>query len=222
MSQFLRNLPALSPEQQQLLEKSHVLVVGCGGLGGYVLELLARLGVGELTAADGDCFELSNLNRQLLSTHETLGQNKAAVAKTRVETICPDIRFHACTDFFSSENTQELLAGKDLVIDALDSIPDRLALERACAQAGLTILHGAVQGWMAQIAVVPPGSGMLARLYEGHPAAEDKSCLAFTPALCASLQCAEAVKVLCKEPSALSGRLLMADLRSMDFETIPL
>lgn len=220
LTQFSRNLPALSQEQQDLLHRSHVLVLGCGGLGGYVIENLVRLGVGTLTAVDGDRFEESNLNRQTLSTQAALGRSKALEARSRALSIDPNIDFRAVDAFFSAENAAELLSGKDLVIDALDSIPDRLLLEQLCAGHGLSLVHGAVHGWMAQAAVLLPGSGLLERIYSGAAAPADKSCLAFAPALCAAVQCAAAVRLLCGEPSGLENRLLLADLKTMDFELL--
>ena len=217
LERYIRNLPTLTAQEQQSLAEKHVLILGCGGLGGYLCEYMVRLGVGEITAADPDCFEESNLNRQLLSSTETLGQSKALTAKARAEAINPAVRFHAAEAAFCAENADTLLAGKDLVLDALDSAADRLLLEDACARAGLTLVHGAVHGWTAQVAVVPPGNGLLHRLYGAAEAADpDKSCLVFTPALCAALQAAEAAKLLAERPSALSGQLLMADLQTMD------
>ena len=80
-----RNIPSLSIEEMEKLAESRVLVVGCGGLGGNIIEHLTRAGVGSLTVVDGDVFEESNLNRQLLSTSENLGQKKAAAAAERVK-----------------------------------------------------------------------------------------------------------------------------------------
>lgn len=218
--QFLRNIPAISKAQQQLLQDKHVLVLGCGGLGGTIIENLVRLGVGRITAVDGDRFEESNLNRQLLSTHDSLGLNKAFAAKLRAESINPNIRFFAIGDFFCEENAASLLDGKDIVMDALDSISARLTLEKHCAEKRLPIVHGAVQGWTAQVAVIRPGSGLLSRLYDRKTEGGDKSCLAFTPAFCAALQCSEAVKLLCGVKPEPENSLLIADLRHMDFEKV--
>lgn len=212
-----RNHPAISEAQQEKLKNSHVLVLGCGGLGGNIIENLVRLGAGHITAVDGDIFDESNLNRQILAIGETLGMNKALAAKKRARSIDPGIDFRAVEEFFTEANGHALLEGVDLVMDALDSIPARLLLEKLCAEKGVSIVHGAVQGWMAQVAVVRPGSGLLTRLYEGKGGG-DKSCLAFTPAFCAALQCAEAVKLLCGHEAESS--LLLADLRGMDFETL--
>ena len=219
---FSRNFPALSEQEQQTLAEKHVLLLGCGGLGGFSCEYLVRLGVGEITAVDPDRFEESNLNRQLLSSTETLGKSKALTAEARAKAINPAVRFHAVEAAFCAENAAEMLAGKDLVIDALDNAADRLLLEDACAQAGVTLVHGAIHGWMAQVAVVLPGSGMLHQLYTPDATASDKACLVFTPALCAALQTAEAAKLLTGRESSLAGKLLLVDLRTMDTTIITL
>jgi len=218
----MRNFPALTAQEQQTLAKKHVLVLGCGGLGGFICEYLVRLGVGEITAADPDCFEASNLNRQLLCSGQTLEQSKAETACARAAAINPEVRFHAFRKAFRGENAAELLAGKDLVIDALDNADDRLTLEDACAEVGVTLVHGAVHGWTAQIAAVTPGSGVLRRLYQPGAADGDKSCLVFAPALCAAVQTAEAVKLLTGRPSSLAGKLMLVDLQTMDTEIIAL
>ena len=96
-------------------------------------------------------------------------------------------------------------------------------LARACAALNIPLVHGAIQGWYAQVAVIPPGCDLLDRLYPaGEPAAGDKSSLAFTPALCAALQASEAVKLLCGRDSPLAGKLLCADLLNQDYEVLSL
>ena len=217
---FSRNFPALSAQEQQTLGEKHVLLLGCGGLGGFLCEYLVRLGVGEITAADPDHFEESNLNRQLLSDVSMLGRSKVLAAEARAKAINPAVRFHAVEGAFCAENAAELVTGKDLVLDGLDNAADRLLLEDACAQAGVTLVHGAIHGWMAQVAVVPPGGAMLHRLYTADAVAADKACLVFTPALCAAVQVAEAAKLLTGREPSLAGKLLMIDLRTMDSTAI--
>ena len=92
---YERNIPAVSPEEQETLSGKRVLVAGCGGLGGYIIEYLVRMGVGELTVADGDVFEPSNLNRQLLSGSDTLGRGKAAAAAARARNVNPSVKVTA-------------------------------------------------------------------------------------------------------------------------------
>lgn len=223
MERFERNFPALTAQEQQMLTNKHVLILGCGGLGGYLCEYMTRLGVGRITAVDPDCFEKSNLNRQLLSSEETLGCSKALTAMQRARSINPGLRFVAEQTAFDAATAQRLLADVDIVLDGLDSAADRLLMEDACAKAGVKIVHGAVHGWMAQVAVVLPGSGMLHRLYGAATAGDgDKACLVFTPAYCAALQATEAAKLLVGRESSLEGRLLMTDLLSMDTNIITL
>ena len=206
-----------------MLTEKHVLILGCGGLGGYLCEYMTRLGVGHITAVDPDCFEKSNLNRQLLSSETTLGCGKALAAKQRALSVNPDIRFDAEQTAFDADTAQRLLAGVDLVLDGLDTAADRLLMEDACAAAGVKIVHGAVHGWMAQVAVVLPGSGLLHRLYGAASAGDgDKACLVFAPAYCAAVQAAEAAKLLVGRESTLEGCLLMTDLLSMDTNIITL
>ena len=219
---FSRNMPALSPEEQVRLAGAHVFVAGCGGLGGHVLELLLRLGVGRITAADGDRFVLSNRNRQLLSLESNLGQSKVQAARLRALDINPAVKFRAVETVLDGDNLPALLDGCDLVMDALDSVEARLTLADACGDAGLTLVHGAVYGWLAQVTVVPPGSGALHRLYEGGAPARPSTVLSPAPALCAAVQCAEAAKLLAGRGSDLTGRLFAADLERMEFQLVEL
>ena len=217
---YCRNIPAISAEEQAILGEKHVLVAGCGGLGGYLIEHLARLGVGRLTVVDGDVFEASNLNRQMLSAPALLGRGKAEAAKERVALINPGVAVTAVADYLDEENADRLLAGCDLALDALDSAPARLLLAEACARQGVYLVHGAVQGWSVQASVVPPGSGLLHRLYADAQPAKRKTVLPFTAAFCASVQASEAVKCLCARPSALENRLLLGDLQHMDWDIL--
>jgi len=216
-----RNIPALSPDECAALQTKHVCVVGCGGLGGYIIELLARIGVGALTVVDGDVFDATNLNRQLLSEEALLGKSKAVAAAARVRRINSDVRVTAVPRFFTAENSGRILEGCDLVIDALDNAEARLLLGSACASAGLTIVHGAISGWHGRVTIVPPGSGVYDKLYPPRTSgAPKKGNPGFTPAVCASIQTAEAVKLLTGRPPSLLGKLLLIDLRTMEFVKI--
>ncbi len=216
---FLRNIPSISQAEQETLRGKKVFVAGCGGLGGYICEYLVRAGVGAIAAADGDLFEESNFNRQILSLQSTLGINKARAAKERAQQINPEVSFTAFEEFFTADKAEKMLESADIVIDALDSPADRIILEEECGKRGLYLVHGAISGWNAQISLVTPGSSFLKNLYAGAlPSAS--SCLCPTPALCAALQAAEALKILCGRASSLEGKLLLADLLNMEFEII--
>ncbi len=217
-TRYSRNIPAVSPEEQAMLKDRRVLVLGCGGLGGYIIENLLRMGVGHITAVDGDSFDETNLNRQLLATETNLGQNKAAAAALRAKEINSQVEFTAIEDFFTEENAEAIVAGHDLVMDALDSVEARLLLEDVCAKLDVTIVHGAVKGWVMQAAVIPPGERLMHILYASPAETREQSTLPMTAQLCAALQCAEALKLLCEHPSALENRLLVGDLQQLDWE----
>lgn len=225
--QYERNFPAISAEEQEMLRRKHVLVLGCGGLGGYLIELLARLGVGRLTVVDGDGFEPSNLNRQLYSAPAVLGRSKAVTAAERVRAIAPNTAVEPVHAFFTEQNSDKLVQGTDLVMDALDNLPARLLLEDTCDRCHVPYVHGAILGWNLQVTTGLPGSGVLHELYGGisqqtadEPA--NKTSLSMTPAVCAGLQVAEAVKLLTGQPPALSGKLLLLNLRTMEQRIVTL
>ncbi len=220
-ARYERNIPALSEQECVLLHKKKVLVAGCGGLGGHIIELLARIGVGNIVAVDGDVFDESNLNRQLLSEISLLGTSKAEAAGERIARINPHVQLQAVHAFLTEENAAELISGCDAVIDALDSIPARRMLANACSEVGVPYVYGAICGWVAQAAVSMPGDGLVGRLYPENVSVSDKSVLSFTPALCASMQAGLCVKLLCDRPVE-SGKLYYFDLQDMEFETIPM
>ncbi len=151
--------------QLQLL-KSRVAVVGCGGLGGHIFEMLVRLGVGNLVVIDPDFFVESNLNRQLLATVATLGRYKVEVARERGEMINPVVAVEVLSQSFQSDRGAQLLSSCDLVFDALDSIPLRLQLADLCSSFEIVLIHGAVAGWYGQVAPVPPASGIMGQIYQ--------------------------------------------------------
>lgn len=218
----IRNIPALSAEDMDKLNKSRVLVVGCGGLGGNVIENLARIGVGSMTVADGDVFTESNLNRQILCTPDDLGKSKALTAAERVSRIDPSITVVPVCEPLTKENAPALMADADLVIDCLDNIESRLILEDAASEAGLFIVHGAISGWDLQVMLAPPGSGLLRDLYAGIPEDDVKTSLSFTPAACAALEVSLAVSFLTGQESPLEGILLTGSLKDIQFHTVNL
>lgn len=218
---YLRNVPALSEQECSLLRGKQVAVVGCGGIGGYLIELLSRIGVGSIRAIDPDVFDESNLNRQLLLEESLIGLPKALAAQQRVQRVNGQVTVEPVIAALDADNALALLSGCDLALDGLDSIPARRILAAACTKAQLPYVYGAISGWVAQAAVVMPGDGFLAALYPPNAAIRDKSVLSFAPALCASLQAALAVKLLVGRPVE-SGVLYYCDLLHQEFETIPL
>ena len=134
MNQFSRTELLIGAEAMEKLHRSRVAVFGVGGVGGYVVEALARSGVGTLDLIDNDVVSLTNLNRQIIATHATLGMRKVDAAAERVRDICPEIQVnrHAC--FFLPENADTFdFTQYDYVVDAVDTVSAKLALVEKCA-----------------------------------------------------------------------------------------
>ena len=218
---YLRNVPALTEAECDLLRQKRVLVVGCGGLGGNLISIFSRIGIGYLRIVDGDVFEQTNLNRQLFSEIPVLGHNKARVAADRVARINPDITVDVVETFLTEENASMLLRDCDIVVDALDNIPGRRLVAAACEEADLPLVYGAISGWVAQSAISMPGDKLVEKLYPEDTVVRDKSVLSFTPALCASMQAAMCVRYLTGRPVE-TGVIYYFDLLNQEFETIPM
>ncbi len=225
-TRYRRNRRMISVAQQLTLFRSQVAVVGCGGLGGYVLEELARLGVGRLVAIDPDTFEEHNLNRQLLASQATLGRNKSAAAAERIAQVNPAVTVRAIQAPFTREVATELLEGVDVVADGLDRIDTRLELAAACGVLGIPLVHGAIAGWFGYVTTVFPGEDTLQRLYSRRPTTKgieaDLGNPSFTPAVVASLEVAEIVKIRLGIGTLLRGRVLCVNLLDMDMECVAL
>lgn len=217
---YARNKKTLSDEDQLKLSTSCVAIVGCGGLGGYIAEELARIGVGRLVLIDGDRLEVSNLNRQIMSTELNLGQWKVEAARDRLQSVNSEVQVDVIRDWFEEETGPELFREVDLVCDALDSLPTRVVLERVCHQMKLPLVFASIAGWFGQIGVSLPGDFSVLSLYGRGEQGVEKTWgnPAFTPAVLASLSVVEAVKLLVGRQPSLRHAWLQVDLLTMEFE----
>jgi len=125
---YLRNLLSISQDEQARLAECRLLVVGCGGLGGFVVEYLCRLCVGFLRVVDPDSFNECNLNRQLLSSSMNLGRTKALAAQQRMQAVNSFVLVEGVQDYLNDDNAAELLSCCQVALDCLDSIPARRTL----------------------------------------------------------------------------------------------
>lgn len=217
---YQRNQRTISTSQQLRLFQSNVAVIGCGGLGGHVLEILARLGIGTIKVVDPDVFEEHNLNRQILCTFSNLGLPKVEAAAKRVEQINPVVRLLPVHKRLERTNGREILEGMDVAVDGLDNLPSRVDLAEWCRELSIPLVHGSIGGWYGQIATQEPGDdtvGKAFRFLKGeHGVEETLGSPAFAPAAVAALQAAEVCKILLRQGTLLSGRLLFIDLLDME------
>lgn len=213
-NRYLRNRSLISQNEQEILGAKTVAIVGGGGLGGHLTEQLARIGIGKLIIIDGDEFEESNLNRQRFSTESNLGLSKADCIKASLTDINSEIETAAHSIRIDDENGLVLLKDADLVMDGTDNIPTRLLLQRLCEELEIPLVHGAIGGWYGQVCVVMPGDRTLSKLYTKEDMTGVEKHLgnpAFIPALIASFQVAEAVKILLDKGEVLRNSMLYID-----------
>ncbi|MTK12603.1 MAG: HesA/MoeB/ThiF family protein [Clostridiaceae bacterium] len=223
MERYSRNMQTLSSEENDKLKNYKVCVIGCGGLGGYVIEMLGRIGVGYITAVDGDVFQESNLNRQILSDTHSLGKSKSITTKERMMNVNPLIEVNAINEFLTKENYPEILKGHDIIVDALDSIDARLMLQDACEELNIPLVSGAIAGWYGQVTTVYPGDKTLNIIYGkkvGKGVEVKLGNPSFTPALVASIEVSEVIKVLIGRGELLRKRILFIDTLNQDYEVI--
>ncbi len=141
MDAYGRTRLLLGSDGMEKLKNAHIAVFGLGGVGGYVVEALARCGVGTLELVDHDTVSLSNINRQILATRDTVGMDKAEAARLRVAAIDPEIKVIARRQFFSPDTKEEFDFSKyTYVVDAIDTVTGKLALVQASKEAGVPII----------------------------------------------------------------------------------
>jgi molybdopterin/thiamine biosynthesis adenylyltransferase len=225
---YWRNIPALGVEGQLKLLSSRVAVIGAGGLGGYVIEILARLGVGALTVIDGEVFSEDNLNRQILCRERDLGRKKALVAAERAAAVNSAVEVVAHEVFLDPKNASRLLESSQLAVDALDQIPARMVLEEAAARLKIPLVHGAIGGFLGEVSAVFPGETGLQALYGAERSRAERGAESVlgtpspTPAVVGSLEAMEVLKILLGRGTPLRGRLLYLELENGVFSEISL
>ncbi len=225
---YLRNIGALRREGQKRLLQSTVLVLGAGGLGGTVAQLLARMGLGKLVIADGDSFNESNLNRQAFSLEENLGKVKVSAVRDEIVKINAATEVQPVSGYLSERELAPLMNGVNVAVDALDNMPSRFTLQRACKEAGVPLIHGAVAGFSGQVMTIFPEDTGLSAIYGDPEALPEKGVevelgnLAGIVSAIASLQVQEALKVITGLGRPLRNRLLFLDSMNGSAEIISL
>ncbi|PIE60908.1 MAG: hypothetical protein CSA29_06075 [Desulfobacterales bacterium] len=231
---YSRNLNTLSPQDQEKLGKSRVAILGLGGLGGGVCELLARTGVGALTLIDGDSFDISNLNRQLMCLEDNIGHSKAQEAAKRVKKVNATVQTTVFQAYAGPDNLKQMIENADIVVDCLDTIQARLHLQDAADALGIPLVSGAIAGVTGQVTVIFPGDPGFERIYgdilrdradgnlENRGIETWAGNLSFCASFIASLQAAETVKVLIGKGKTLRNKLLIADLWTNTLEVMDL
>lgn len=153
-----RQMSIVTRSEQQRFKDAKITVIGCGGIGGETIEMLARMGIGELVLVDKDVYDLSNLNRQTLATIADLGLTKSDVAAEKVRLINPYVKVTTFNEHVDQTNIEKVIGDSDIVIDALDNVLTRVIVSRAAKEKGIPYIHGAIHGTLGQITVFLPNS----------------------------------------------------------------
>lgn len=138
---FMRTEILLGAERVNDLSNKHVLIAGVGGVGGYAVENIVRAGIGKITIIDNDVVDITNINRQLIATHDNVGKYKVDEFATRIKSIDPSIDLVAQQIFIDANNIAELLSDKpDYVIDCIDTVHSKLALLEYCIRNKINVV----------------------------------------------------------------------------------
>lgn len=216
-SRFIRN--NFSAEEQLKLYSSKIVIVGCGGLGGTISVLLARIGIGSLKLIDPDIFQEHNLNRQHFCDIDSIGKAKVITAANGLIKINPAIKITPVISYFAPSD----ISDHDLVIDGLDNISDRKELNEECCKHDIPLIHGAVFEWYGQAGISTSSNNLIEILYPNSETIGTlPKVLAPTVSMIASIQVAESIKYLLEKESKLSKGWLSCDLLNCDFEPIDL
>lgn len=225
---YIRNMKSFSATDQAILLKSMITIVGLGGLGGVVTEILARMGIGRLNLIDGDIFEESNLNRQYLCVENLIATPKAEAAAKRVKEINSSVDVQKYSEYLDKENASGIIEDSDVVIDCLDSLSGRFILEKASKKEGCRLVSAAVAGNYGHVTTIFPEDPGLRLIYGEAENAPNKGAetslgaLSHCVSLVASLEASEAIKIILKKGSLLRNKLLLVDLDDNTFETMQL
>ncbi len=210
---------------QLALKKAKVCVVGTGGLGNPILSRLAAMGVGALRIVDRDVIEISNLHRQTMFNENDVGRTKVAVAKKKLQTLNPDCTVEPLEISINDSNASEIVQGCNVVIDALDGVNARYALNRACVDSNIPFVTGAAVGVSGQAFTVLPKKSacyfcMFPELDEDTmPTCSIEGVHPSILSIVGGIQVAEAVKIIIGKEPSLSKRILHIDLENMDFNS---
>lgn len=218
MERYKRNYSSISKEEQDIIKSTKVAIVGLGGLGGYVLENLVRLGVLDFHIIDKDFFDISNLNRQVIATEANIGKSKAEEARNRIM----EINSKAKVKVFNSklmENSYHMIEGVNVVFDCLDSIKSRLDLESLCDTKNLPLIHGAIRGFYGQAAISCKDNRIFNKIYKDIKV-DDESLgnLPMTCMIVGSIQVSLFLRFLFEKE--FINELILIDVKKMDIDKI--
>ncbi|MCJ7426575.1 MAG: HesA/MoeB/ThiF family protein [Dehalococcoidales bacterium] len=201
-------IPDFGEEGQGKLKDSRILIIGMGGLGCVSATYLTAAGVGHITIVDFDTVELPDLNRQILYWEEDVGKKKVDVAKRKLSRLNSKVEITPIFAEITEENVLSVIDGAQLVVDGLDNSATRLVVNSACVKQKIVYIYGGVSRLRGMITTIIPGQTPCLACFRPEGAG-GLGVLGVAPAIIASLQTLEAIKLLTGQSPALAGKLLL-------------
>ncbi len=223
-AQYSRHLilNEIGTEGQEKLKQAKVLVIGAGGLGCPILQYLTAAGVGTIGIIDNDVVDQSNLQRQILYTHNDIGKHKASVAASRLKLLNPYIHFNTYIEYLSKDNALQLFSEYDIIVDGSDNFPTRYLVNDAAVISNKPVVFGSIFKFEGQVSVFNYKNGPTYRcLFPNPPQADavpncsDIGVLGVLPGIIGAFQANEVIKLICEIGIPLSGKLLSYNALSM-------
>jgi adenylyltransferase/sulfurtransferase len=205
-------------EGQGRLRKARVFIAGAGGLGSPVATYLTAAGVGMIRIVDQDRVELNNLNRQVLHWQGDIGKRKVDSATQKLRKLNQEVKIEAIGEMITEANISQLVAGFDLIVDAVDNMPTRYILNKVALEKNIPFFHGAVYGFEGRAMTIIPGETACLRcVYRGVIPEEKFPVIGVTPAVIGCIQATEVIKYIVGIGQLLTNRLLVYDGLNMRF-----
>jgi len=208
----------IGEEGQEKLKRAKVIIAGSGGLGSPAAIYLAVAGVGTIGIVDYDRVELSNLNRQILHWDKDIGRSKVDSAVEKLSQLNQGVKIEAMEETINEANISRLVAGFDLIVDGLDSLPTRYLLNRAAIENNIPFIHGTVYGFEGRAMTIIPGkTACLKCVYRGLIPPGKCPAIGVIPAVIGCIQATEVIKYIMGIGKLLTNRLLVYDGLTMKF-----
>lgn len=216
---YSRQLPLFGDEGQRRIEKAHVAVAGCGGLGCNVITQLSLAGIGHLTIIDGDIIEESNLNRQFVHCGNT--GSKVKSMEDWIRRNNPKANVKAMDTFLKEDNIDDFLSSADIVVDCLDNNESRSLLNEACVRKRMPLVHGGINRMYGQVTFIEPGVTPCLSCILGKGDGERIS-VGSAVAVIGSIEANEVLKYITGIGENLRNELLSVNLLTNTFEKFPI
>lgn len=211
---------------QEKLLSSRVLIIGAGGLGSPVILYLAAAGVGTIGIFDGDTVSLSNLQRQILHSEDSLGKNKSLSARERVKYLNAGVKINIYPEYLDTKKAFQIFPEYDIIVDATDNFETKFLINDAAVRVGTPFCHGGVLEFNGQIMMILPGDTACYRCVFGNPPAcsekySKAGILGTTAGIVGTLQASEVIKFLIGTGTKLNNELLTVDTMNLEFRRVP-